>query len=126
MSNPKLRPKVIKVAEITLTGALKKVDDTNLGQFSYISYAGVASNDYGAIYSVASLVDSFDRAFGVTRITSTTTNQEFTIRTIESYLRKNLAYGTVQVYTEFDETDPILIEYALLKITGQQIIAVAY
>lgn len=126
MSNPKLRPKVIKLAKDCFSGALKQADENLSSMFSYASFAGLASNSYAPMYSVMSFLMYMDKAFGVTRITSTTTNQEFTTRTIESYLRKNLAYGTVQVYTEFDETDPILIEYALLKITGHQIVAVAY
>lgn len=126
MSNPKLSPKIIKVAKDCFSGALKLVDDNLSSMFSYASFAGRAGNDYAPMYSVMGAIDYLDRAFGVTRIVAPEIRQEFNKDSVESYLRKNLTYGRIQVYTEFDETDPILIEYALLKITGHQIVAVAY
>ena len=126
MSNPKLRPKVIKLTESILIGAIKKVDDFDSANFSYVSYAGMASKRYSVVYNVISLIHAFDRAFGVTRIEDALNKKRIDMKIVSGVLRQSYKYGRIYVYTEFDEQDAIVIEYSTLDYAGQQIVAVTY
>ena len=126
MSNPKLRPRVIKLAEGILIGAIKKVDDFDSANFSYVSYAGMASRRYSVVYNVISLIRAFDRSFGVTRIEDALNKKRIDMKIVSGVLKQSYKYGRIYVYTEFDEQDAIVIEYSTLDYAGQQIVAVTY
>lgn len=126
MSNPKLRPSVIKLTEGVFTGAIKKVDDFDSANFSYVSFAGMASRRYSVVYNVIILIRAFDSAFRVTRIEDALNKKRIDMKTVSGVLKQSYKYGRIYVYTELDEQDAIVIEYSTLDYAGQQIVAVTY